>query len=1838
MKSNFSSKKISLVVLLPLLVALATLIGFEGTSLAASFPNQPIKEQYQNRPLTVSGVTIPEVMLVVSKDLKMFQQGYPALVDLDGDGRVDTGFNPMVEYVGYFDSNSCYAYSGSTYKGLNGTYYAYGDAAGYFYRVGQAIEDQTEREIANSRPSSLKDYVVSPRSGFGVCYNPTTSAKVGSGSVRAFSGNWLNFIATSRMDAIRKILYGGKRSVDTTARTVLEGSFVPPDSTLWGTEVRSDDTWMEVTPLSAYYDVRKFTPFDKPVSKKAHFIARGSDLGSANKHFPALRVLQNADKSSFNIGGTDYVNESVTVTEPYARYWDWVLINRPLPDDKVLKSNVNRTIQIYNIHVEVCQTGNIGETEGCERFPGATSAETDDVWKPRGLLQRYGQGSTMMYFGLLTGGFGNYDAHKEGGILRNHIGPVMGKTPSNVSTQYVPAIDIQTGQVLANGLIKNLDNLMIAGRPINSNPLDAQFYKNHKSWGNPIGEMYFEAVRYLGGLTTPTQSYSKETESDESGSTNNNLTRFAYATNAWNSRKPGILASDCVQPVILLISDVASSYDGNSFNTDLSRPLIPGTTLPSGTNLPQSFNYKTYLDSMTKIEGLNTTGQVNYIYSSASQNFCGPKSLSSLTDVSGICPELPSAQGTYSVAAAAYYAHIRDFNLSTSENKVPNGVNTFAVSMSSAFPQLTFNVSDSKSVTIMPTNITAGASGKFLGFLNYFVLEWDSDRNGMTFHAKIKVNFSDQEMGDDWEGDGQITYEIDLLTDATTPANMRGSTKVGLDSGELRAGTYYVFKNPATANSKEDFIEIRPDQVKAIRVASSWQTTGTGLGMAMGYNISGTTRDNTYLDLTMNAPPASNNLTPRDCPYVGGSTSGTYGCGKRITSLKSQARIFAFGTDKNVENLPSTMWMAAKYGGFNDVNRNGIPDPGEWENTDGTPRNFFQAKNLSELASKMENAFVAIARSISTGTATSASTNTVLGGGISLNTAYYPQYVNPQNNAEKLAWVGTVYGLFVDKWDNLREDTNGDGKLTLATGSGQGDYVVTFNSVSNTLPEADQPNCYIEGIAITRCGDTFGTGKLEPLPLPDGAPTNIHKLKTVWDAGRWLAELDPTGANLLAGSRNYATAATKTQGKRLIYFSYPGSNTLTPFNNSAQSTAILNKYLLHDNYASNLVVPANTQNTKAAMTAKLINYVQGAEVPGWRTRTVDNPWGGTPAKVIWRLGDVINSKPIVVGAPSSNFDILYGSSSYLRYRTEAGTRRQVAYFGANDGMLHAINLGFYGSIAIGQVGYNLIQRGANHDLGAEMWAYIPASILPHLQWLADPNYTHAFTVDLKPLLVDIKIDGEWRTVIIGGLRLGGRPIENPNSGSGEGPFYSEIFCLDVTDPESAPKFLWRYSSRELGLTVGMPTVVASNGKFYAVLPSGPVTDTVDASGGINYGTNSPYDGYSDQRARLIVLDAATGVEINTGTNLYVAAEDGKSFFNEPFMPIAQDADKTDDVWNNYAVYYGLTISRDPSTCLDRGAVYRLRTVDKSTYAPLLPTQWQLERFVSTDRPVTGAVNGTYDNLGQLWIYFATGRLWGIEDLTPCSSINTTQCVENHEQYLYGIKEQTDSATGRLLFTDRTPVVNSLFDVTGIQVFSNGYVKMSDGVTVQNYGALAQAIKNPSVPGYKRKLDMSRILFPNQTHSFELNFYQPKLVGLGNGKSLISFTTFEPKSVASFCGELGSSYLYILDSFTGLASPDLYSIFSSETPIPFDQEGTAFLVTGGTFTSNQLNTEVTISYTDHVSIKTKTVENEEFKKELPLGYNEVSSVISWREAVNTGFTLSEDAMTLDLQTLGSGTNP
>ncbi len=1138
-------------------------------------------------------------------------------------------------------------------------------------------------------------------------------------------------------------------------------------------------------------------------------------------------MLPNASIASFNCaadgsynGGRDSVNEPVQGIK--GRYWDWALGNRPVPDDKVLKNDtIRKTIRTYRIVVKACEAGNIGSGEGCMQYPNGQ-------YKPVGLLQEYGQGDRM-YFGLMTGGY-NSDIRRKGGVIRDHIG--------SVST----AVDPQTGKIIRDGLISNLDRLRISGRYIKQLEgwPQASYYDTY-SWGNPIGEMLYEGVRYFASLTrstplSPTGAFTNQSDYDgsmnaasslriqDNGARSPIMDLTMQKSWSWAGRDD-LRGDQCAKPVILLISDINSDYDGDNIpsNNDLKQTPL------TGVSLPQQFSLSGYLDTITAEEKLNGKA---YFFSKNSTDDCSAKTLNSLSDVKGMCPGGPAFEGTYSATAVAYYAHTHDFSVTPSES----GIDIYSVTMSSAFPELTFSKGAEK-ISVMPVNITqAYNKNTILSFLNYYILEWHTDREGTPFSVTIQVNFSDQPWGDDWEMDVIVTYKVDLLTtSALTPAAERTAVPLVTSGNSMVSGvfrnngnTYYGFKNPDSADSIDDFIKIDSGKVVGLSIDSKVEKRGTSVNMGLGYTISGSSLDGTYLDLGLNSNFDSAYQTPPTCPSAKEAASNTTKCGKAHTT-QQQIRTFVF-KDGTGQYLPNPMWLAAKYGGFKDKDNIGFPDDGEWDSkVPGTPDNYFQATNISTLAAQLGAAFEAISKSVSTGTATSASVNSILGGGISIQTQIYPEYTDSNDVSEK--WVGNIYGLFVDKWGNLREDSNRNGKLDVVTGDAnttppneQGDFVVKFNPTNaggpkitihrdirgdNTLgDEEGQPN--LEQVKTVWNTSQWLAGYTAPAEL-----TGAISLKEAWEpykkvpyrssyrntGGRriysyypddldYLATLYPPGAQaspsswtwkpvVLDNRFNFSTANTvevtkltphmlleNGVGKATIFSKGSGQDfTITPYGPRPSgridivikevSSAALEPVSLsvaasgnnvtitiscreNDGYASRIVqainskalgvggmyggnplikaaipegqdglwVPAaagavNVNTTPEESTALMVEYIRGQDMDGFRNRTVRSPW--KPADTItWRLGDIINSKPIIVGAPAFNFDLVYRDPSYYNFKVgpkvmvngkwvannRNSARRQVAYVGANDGMLHAVPLGFYGSLAAGKSGYN----------------------------------------------------------------------------------------------------------------------------------------------------------------------------------------------------------------------------------------------------------------------------------------------------------------------------------------------------------------------------------------------------------------------------------------------------------------------------------------------------------------------------------------------------------------------
>ena len=157
----------------------------------------------------------------------------------------------------------------------------------------------------------------------------------------------------------------------------------------------------------------------------------------------------------------------------------------------------------------------------------------------------------------------------------------------------------------------------------------------------------------------------------------------------------------------------------------------------------------------------------------------------------------------------------------------------------------------------------------------------------------------------------------------------------------------------------------------------------------------------------------------------------------------------------------------------------------------------------------------------------------------------------------------------------------------------------------------------------------------------------------------------------------------------------------------------------------------------------IINFIHGTQVSGMRNRQVTV----NGALHVWKLGDVVNSTPTIVGAPKERYDILYGDSGYRHFVSRWANRRQQTYVGANDGLLHAFNTGYYhrgddpSTTTVTEHGWYTTGPANNSSgvgLGEEVWGFVPYHLLPQLEWYTRSDYTHVSYVDLKPKVTGVQ--------------------------------------------------------------------------------------------------------------------------------------------------------------------------------------------------------------------------------------------------------------------------------------------------------------------------------------------------------------------------------------------------------------------------------------------------------------------------------------------------------------------
>ena len=291
------------------------------------------------------------------------------------------------------------------------------------------------------------------------------------------------------------------------------------------------------------------------------------------------------------------------------------------------------------------------------------------------------------------------------------------------------------------------------------------------------------------------------------------------------------------------------------------------------------------------------------------------------------------------------------------------------------------------------------------------------------------------------------------------------------------------------------------------------------------------------------------------------------------------------------------------------------------------------------------------------------------------------------------------------------------------------------------------------------------------------------------------------------------------------------------------------------------------------------------------------------------LGDIINSAPILVKSPEATKT----SASYLAFKQSQINRPAVIYVGANDGMMH----------------------GFKASNGEEILAYVPKSVFKNLNQLSSKSYTHRYFVDGSPNVGDVFYNGNWQSVLVGGMGAGGRGI----------------YSLDITNPQNFSeanaanivKFEFNESNDlDVGFISGAPSIVQlNNGRTAALFGNG-------------------YNSTGTGQSSLFLVDIETGVlikKISTGVGSTLTP----NALANP-TPVDSDGNGTIDF-----VYAGdLT-----------GKMWKFDLSSDNI------SQWNVaynkNPLFDTGKPITQQADVTPHSLGGYMVSFGTGKFIEVSD-------------------------------------------------------------------------------------------------------------------------------------------------------------------------------------------------------------------------------------------------------------------
>lgn len=1661
------------------LLASSALTSFAQSNLDYT-ATPPLSEKFSNDPM---------VMLALASDHQLFIRAYNEFDDLDDDGQPDSGYTHHFAYVGYFDNKKCYSYDNGVFSPT----------------ATEPTAPVNVPPLESGQPALPAAIAVStiPQ------YCPGNE----------WSGNFLNWLTMTRADIVRMVLYGGYRSTDTSTETILERAYLPSDAHSFakyyaGTDINN---LMGASDLGAVQNCNGSEACAGVTFCNTSRPADGNHLSherpSATQP-PLLRVV----KGNYSLWGSSERYQCLTLRndENYEYGSDAGSGGELQPNGvKTQGKNVDEQsqqvlglpiqhvspkanqVKDFNVRVRVCGANSAGGVHKCKSYGQSR--------KPIGVLQEIGGDGTIK-FGLMTKG---YNTNKSFGVLRKNISSFADEIDPRDGTFIVPPVGelYETPQDVPESIVGALNALRLVDYRYN--------YTAYGNWkDNYFKGTYLRLTKDIVGdgdavwgpedNSSPNRyNFKNPDEADydctwgrdsfENGQCRNwgnpfsELMAEAYRYLAGadsptvtgenrldNNLIPGLKVAEWNPPTRKPAPNAAPNPDAdlscvnmNVLAFNASAVSYDGDVLADATTYSlrigsdgDDANIADLTNDIGDHEGI--TGGLYFVGSTGAADDedlqCTAKQVTSLADVRGTCPDAPRLEGSYLVAGLAHFVKTRDM-LEHVDGK--NTISTFGVKLAGDLPTIVLR----ETVSIIPACKNDGFRGGNCALVDFRKLQSASPANDNTdFYF---VSWEDSEQGGDYDQD------------------LNGIIGVKVVGNQLTVSTQ-IYQVSTTSPMTFGYV------ISGVTPSSD----DSGLDTANGLHSTSTAR--TEIEFRQNQEPITTVI--REC-----------GSGPGITCTNGRAyKTFSISDDANLtagDMLKDPLWFATKWGGFKDSNPQPgvIPEPdieAEWKGSDGNPFGYTLVRNPADLSERLSESIKGLIKRPASGSGAAVASNTLTGEGMLLQAAYKPEVAAGD---DAVSWVGILNGLFFDSFGNIREDSNGNQMLD------NDDHIVQIyydNNAKDTL---------IRRMPFSEDIDTIPSNL-----ITSGLP--LEAIKPVWSARDQLASLTDDQKR---GQRTYGAPANGESERkgRHIFTSIDRPVANAPVDGITTNDDVVD-FVASVFDGSNTVDGLGGENYKLLgvsnrdMAGKVVDFIRGVEgIEGFRNRTVDYDGSGRKP---WILGDIVHSTPAVVGRPSDGYNVSYSDQTYTAFRNKYLNRRQVAYVGANDGMLHAFNMGVYDEMS-----RSFTPSG--HPLGAELWAYVPYNLLPHLQWLTRPDYSHVYYVDSSVKAYDVNIFPStgatgrnpygWGTIIVVGMRFGGGEYEvSINGEAGPRTLRSAYMVFDVTDPEEKPKLIAEITDEDMGFTIAEPELVHfRQGKAAGGFITAEGQPQLQRNDWYLVFGNGPTDlrtGTSDNSAKLFYLDLVEArrgrVELEEklvatakGHVGGVRAVDWNGDYQDDRLYISVVGDGSS---NNLGSLHDAPLASNNVI----GTVRSLLTdVNAPFSVPVLPV-----RNLET---------------GDFWVFAGSGRLLVSDDLN-----------NDYQGAYYGIKVSQVQSDGSRL---ETPVGTSdLYNVTGHSVYEKdiyGATIVRNSANIE-LGALEQFQRN------NIDVDGNRGWYRTFARSNESNFVPTTLL-----RTALLINTYTPG--ISDCEPLGKSYLYALNAFNGLAAASLGNLVRSTTDVIGDYE-------------------------------------------------------------------------------------